>query len=851
MHLLRLLAALLTSLALSLPAVAATDGYIPDMDYLRVASDDQRSPLQALGDDNWRALNEQTPNFGYTRDQIWLQFPISHPQSTNLLEITYPHLDQIDFYLLRDGQIQLSYHTGDRQPFAERPVEHPHFLFPFQLDPGHDYRVLLRIATDGAVQVPLRLWNNRNFFEETSVESQIHALYYGILITAICFNLFVFLALRESVYLYYVLSTLGYLLLIGTLNGITYQFLWPTMPGVQSNAMVLSIPLAMLFTIMFARSFLRLHEASPRLDRLMLTMMALNGAVALSTLIIDYGTGIRVTVALAMPSCLLLTISGPLQWARGNPQAVYYTLAWGAVTLGSAITAANKYGLIPTSFFSVYGMQLGSALQAILLSLALAIRIYHERQDKVFAQEAELNALEARRTAELQLMEQALHHPLTGLPNRSSYEMRLNELTRNQRGKRFGVVIIHLNNLYPVTKTLGHRNTDRVLELASNHYNAVIKDVPGAIPLEQTDTRTFFLASLDPQTFAFVVDADHALAVPRIVLRSIEEIHYPVDFLGMQVPLNPQLGVAFYPTHGHDANTLIRRAVIAEGSERARERGIAYYKSSRDSYSAERLTLVSDLRQAIDNNALTLYLQPKLCLRTHTIVGFEALIRWPGRDQPVWPDEIIAIAEQTGLIKPLTRWVLKEALEMRSRLLDTGLTAGIAVNISPNNLREPDFAVFVHRLMQGYQEHAGAITFEVTETSMMQDPTNSLKALNALDEAGIPLSIDDFGSGYSSLSYIKQLPASEIKIDRSLITDLPEREQDRVIVRTTIDMCHSLGYTVVAEGVEDEQTLALLEDMGCDLVQGYFLTRPLPYDELIEWLDAYQRQPFRSRISAS
>jgi GGDEF domain-containing protein len=209
-----------------------------------------------------------------------------------------------------------------------------------------------------------------------------------------------------------------------------------------------------------------------------------------------------------MPSCLLLTVVGPIQWARGNPQAVYYTLAWGAVTLGSAITAANKYGLIATSFFSVYGMQLGSAFQAILLSLALAIRIYHERQEKVLAQEAELKALEARRAAELRLMDQALHHPLTGLPNRSSYEMRLNELIRSQRGKRFGVVIIHLDNLYAVTKTLGHRNTDRILELASKHYNAVIKDVPGAISLEQTDNRTFFLASLDPQTFAFVVDAD-------------------------------------------------------------------------------------------------------------------------------------------------------------------------------------------------------------------------------------------------------------------------------------------------------------------------------------------------------
>jgi len=231
MQLARPLAALLILLALSLPAMAASDGYIPTIEYLRLAPNDQRSPQQALESGDWQILNEQTPNFGYTRDQVWLQFPISQPRTTNLLEITYPHLDRIDFYLLRDGEIQLSYQTGDRMLFSERPVEHPHFLFPFQLEADHNYRILLRIDTDGAMQVPLQLWNNRSFFEKTSVESQVHALYYGILITAICFNLFVFLALRESIYLYYVLSTLGYLILIGTLNGITYQFLWPTLPS--------------------------------------------------------------------------------------------------------------------------------------------------------------------------------------------------------------------------------------------------------------------------------------------------------------------------------------------------------------------------------------------------------------------------------------------------------------------------------------------------------------------------------------------------------------------------------------------------------------------------------------------
>ncbi|WP_372965236.1 EAL domain-containing protein [Marinobacter sp.] len=844
----RLLAALLLILATSVPAFATELSYTPAMEYIRLPPGNELTPSQAMKSEEWRAVPEETPNFGYIHDHLWLRFPISDPDLSNLIEISYPPLDFIDLYVFDGDKIIQRESTGDQKIFAERPIQHPHFLFPLSLESEGRYQVLIRVQTEGAMQVPVKLWNSQKYFEKASIETQLHAGYYGILLTVICFNLFVFVALRESVYLLYTLSTLGYLLLVGSLNGSTYQLLWPNSPSIQSIAIAAVVPMAVAFSSMFSRAFLRLKTTSPILDRFMLFTIALNWGLVLFAFLTDYSTASRLSVAVAIPSCLLLTIIGPLQWLKGNPQAAYYTVAWGALTLGSAVTGANKMGLIPNSFITTYGMQMGSVLEACLLSLALVTRLYHERQEKLTAREAEIRALEARRTAELQLMKQALHHPLTGLPNRSSFEMQLNELIQKNPDKRYGIIVLHLNNLAPVTKTLGHRNTDQILDRAAKHYNAVMRDVPGILPLEQNSQHNYYMAHFDPQTFAFVVDAALTEASRRKVVRCLEEVKCPIDFLGMQVPLQPQLGVAMYPDHGTDTSTLIRRAVIAEGSERAQERGMAYYKPSRDSYSADRLTLVSELRHAIDNNELTLYLQPKLFLKTWEIAGFEALIRWPNREQPIRADEIITVAEQSGLIKPLTRWVLKEALEIRSRLLELGCVTGIAVNISPNNLREPDFAVFVRHLLKSYQSHVGAISFEVTETSMMQDPVNSLNALNSLNEAGIPLSIDDFGSGYSSLSYIKQLPASEIKIDQSLITELADREQDRVIVQTTIDMCHSLGYTVVAEGVENEETLNLLAKMGCDQIQGYFLTRPLPFDELIKWLPDQTRL---SRISAS
>ncbi|MDF0749299.1 EAL domain-containing protein [Marinobacter sp. 71-i] len=837
-------------MAFGTQASPAPSGFAePDMDYIRVAPAEQMDLKEALASDRWQSLEGESPNFGYIRDTVWLRIPVSAiPGERKLLEIRYPQLDEITFYLLENGVVRQRIPTGDHFPFDQRQIQHRNFLFSFETDPESDYQVILRVRTQGAMQIPVRLWNPRDFFEATTIEDQMHAIYYGILIMVIFFNLFIFLALREQMYLLYVLSTLGYLLLIGSLNGSTYQLLWPGSPWLHNQAMMLTVPTALIFTLLFSRAFLNLPSTSPRMDRLVWYTVVVNLVVAVITFLTDYSVASRLTVALAIPSCLLLTVIGPLQWIRGNPQASYYTIAWGLLTLGSAVTAANKYGLVPTNFVTAYGMEIGSALEAILLTIALAARLYQEREDKVRAREAEITAMAARRAAELRLIDQALHNPLTGLPNRTCLEMTINELITREPDRRFSIAVIHLTNLPAITKTLGHRNTDRLIELAARRFNSVVGELPGICPVESTEQQNFYLASLETATFGFVVEADVLAKTPRAIVRALEEIRAPLDYLGMQLPLDPRTGTAIYPDHATDATTLIRRAFIAQGSRDARDRGLAHYQPFRDSYSADRLTLVSELRHALRHSELALYLQPKLSLKTRNVVGLEALIRWPGRKKPIPADELIALAEQTGLIKPLTRWALEQSLELRSRLLDNGCPHNISVNISPNNLREPDFPLFVQRLMSRYHVHRGAITLEVTETSMMQDPVNSLRALNSLHATGIPLSIDDFGSGYSSLSYIKQLPASEIKIDRSLVTDLATQADDRVIVQTTIEMCHSLGYRVVAEGVESEETMKLLEAMGCDMVQGYILTPPLPFDEMTLWLSERNIQDNKRKI---
>ena len=560
----------LIMVAFGTQANAASPGFAePDMDYIRVAPSEQMDLREALASDRWQSLEGESPNFGYIRDTVWLRVPLSAiPSDRKLLEIRYPQLDDITFYLIENGVVRQRISTGDHLPFGQRQIQHRNFLFSFETDPLNEYQALLRIRTQGAMQIPVRLWDPRTYFEATSIEDQVHAIYYGILIMVIVFNLFIFLALRERMYLLYVLSTLGYLLLIGSLNGSTYQLLWPESPWLHNQAMMLTVPVALIFTLLFSRAFLNLRVTSPRMDKLVWYTVLVNVVVAVTTFVTDYSVASRLTVALAIPSCLLLTVMGPIQWIRGNPQAGYYTIAWGLLTLGSAITAANKYGFVPNSFITAYGIEIGSALEAVLLTIALAARLYQEREDKVRAREAEITAMAARRSAELRLIEQALHNPLTGLPNRASLEMTINELINREPDKRLSIAVIHLSNLPAITKTLGHRNTDRLLELAARRFNSIVGELPGICTIETNDRKSFYLASLESATFGFVVEADVISETPRAIVCALEEIRAPLDYLGMQLPLDPRTGSAIYPDHATDTNTLIRRAFIAQVVQR-------------------------------------------------------------------------------------------------------------------------------------------------------------------------------------------------------------------------------------------------------------------------------------------
>ncbi len=324
----------------------------------------------------------------------------------------------------------------------------------------------------------------------------------------------------------------------------------------------------------------------------------------------------------------------------------------------------------------------------------------------------------------------------------------------------------------------------------------------------------------------------------------------PFEIDDLSLEIGASIGIALYPDHANEASRLMQCADVAMYLAKQKPENIAHYDAELDHHTVRNLTMKGDLRHAIDQNGLDIHYQPKIDIASGMIVGAEALLRW---EHPTYgfqnPEEFVALAEKTGLIRPLTKWVLERGFAQQAAWRDQGLDLNLAVNLSTRNLHDQDLPELIDGLLEKWNLDRARITLEITEGAIMLDPDRALETVKALDALNVRLSIDDFGTEYSSLSYLKRLPVDELKIDKSFVIHMIEDESDAVIVRATVDLAHNLGLKVVAEGIEEQAHLDHLEDEMCDTGQGYFISRPMPSADFPAWLDE-ARWPVR-RLDAA
>lgn len=425
------------------------------------------------------------------------------------------------------------------------------------------------------------------------------------------------------------------------------------------------------------------------------------------------------------------------------------------------------------------------------------------------------------------LRHQAMHDPLTGLPNRLLLLDQFEKAIDNarERNSTVALLLMDLDRFKEVNDTFGHQFGDALLkQIAARLQNQI----------RVNDT----VARLGGDEFAIVVpapqDSEYVANTARRIISSLES-PFVVD--GQVLEVGASIGIAAYPTHGADVRTLLRRADVAMYAAKEAQSGFSFHREEYEQRTPDELGLVVEMRQAIEHDEFELYYQPKLHLRTGLMTRAEVLIRWNHPTRGLLPPgAFIPVAERTGIIRNMTDWVFDHALEQCRHWHDNGAPVHLAINVSAKSLQDPALPAKVHSLLEKWKIDSRFLKIEITESSIMADPAHALSILSTLQSLGIRLSIDDFGTGYSSLIHLRQLPVDEIKVDKSFVMGMTTADADAAIVRTVIDLAHNLGKQVCAEGVEDAETWWRLRDLGCDLAQGYYISKPIPSETFMDWL---------------
>ncbi|MCG8313959.1 MAG: EAL domain-containing protein, partial [Pseudomonadales bacterium] len=647
---------------------------------------------------NWIKNNSRVPNFGYTDSVFWYRVTIHNDtdlQLKRILNIAYPLLDEIEFYYADENNELLKHViTGENLPLESRDLEHRNFIFDLPFPPQSKRTVYLRVATQGSQQLPLELWEEREFLVKDQSLLAVKAIYFGMMGVMILFNSFVYASLRERSYLYYVSFIFFFVSFQAAMSGFTQQFVWQNSPLINQLIVLAGVPATALFAALFSREFLGLKERLPLFNRFLGLMVLANAISIVLAFFLPYSISTKVSVAFVIPESLALLAIGPILWWKGVKEARYYSLAWITLVLGTTLASLNKFGLIPRTLITEHGLIFGSALEALLLSFALTDRFNREREQRYRAQKEMLEEAKARQEVEETLVYQSLHSPITNLPNRVLLIRRLETLIKlNQENEfKFAIVLIHLRRFHEINRTLGHQNADELLIIMGQRLKDQTAICENTLELDGTNDEPEFIANIEGVTFCALFKFKDKNSTKKDIENFYQQIIDPIDYLGMHLDVGVSLGIAYCPEHGKDPASLLRHAHIAVDMAENRENQIALYSKEMNPYSARRLTLMGELRKAIEEDSLELYYQPQIDLKKNSVYGMEALIRWNHPTHGfIPPDEFIPLAESTGLIKNLTRWVANCAIGFAADMHHRGIDLCVSINISALNLQERSF----------------------------------------------------------------------------------------------------------------------------------------------------------------
>ncbi|ODP99394.1 hypothetical protein BGL48_07960 [Salinivibrio sp. SS3] len=734
-----------------------------------------------------------------------------------------PLIDYLDAYHILDSdQVRSQIKAGDKTPARLNRLPMPDSI-PVNLLPDRDNQLLLKVTSNDTAIMPLSVMSHHAF---DHLSRSVHLVWGGFVTFTFMVALYsagVYVYSRQRVYLIFVPVALMSAMLVSVNHGFSRYFLPDTVQIVISNHLVALAVCLLMAGLWFTYYFLdfersRLYQRARSL--FYMTCGGLFGLAVLSFITPTYVSLSFVFIA-QLPVYGLLAYYLWLQWQPRKSWLLLFAFSWIPAIVGGVMLYALMLNYVEYSLLSRYALMMSLGMTMILFTLALAERFRCQR---------------------LQEMQALTHDTLSYLPNNNVLHMMIDDLI--SRNMSFNLYCLSVDNYTSLLPYLDEHAREEYITAIAERISDVLAVPPVICIRTDSDRPNYRLGCLKEGVFAFLMDDADSATCDRIIDALIKELNGELCVGAFVTQVKVRIGVCHYPTDGDHPSLLISRALSAIDQHQSLTTHYARFNSDEQRHHQLHVSLVTDLRDAIENDQLELYHQPQIDLRTGSIHGSEVLARWTHPEYgQISPEVFVQMAEDVGIINNLTLWVMKRAFQQQAQLIRNGHCRRLSINISASDIYIPDLANRVVELAHRYHIPTNLISLELTESVMVEDYNWLKQLISALSASGIEVSIDDYGTGYSSLYFLSQLPFTELKIDRSFVRDLHKSGRHQSIVRATTDMARSLGVMVVAEGVETEEAEALLRRYGVDVSQGYYYSRPLPfqqYQAYVERMDSVQ-----------
>lgn len=754
--------------------------------------------------------------WSFTQQNYWLFLDLenkSFKKENVVAHFDNPMVDHLTIFRLnKNNQLIDTYKLGDKeQALTLFQYSVPHIRF--SLESKSSQRLVMKIDTIGISKTPVNLYRDKEFIDLVRSQTGIWGIFVGVLLMAALYNLVLYFGIKDRVYLIYIGYIISAIILMGAVLGFGF-YLWPMEWQLFIHEkIVLGNYGVAFFTLSFCIMFLRYHKEKCWRYKMSTALLKLMFVLAVSSLFIPENIAAPIffgVMSLLYIACIILIynkLRSGFRWAK------FYVFSWVPLIFGAAIQPMELTGLLPYSFTTRHAFLMAILCEVILMAMALADRVRYQRERALY---------------------HATHTQQTKLLNSAKLKQTFMELQAKNRSTTLCLIKIrHFNSLNTIiTPSQGYaliKHIARELELELSHEREFIN-------LDTNLNTIPRLADLNSGVFACIsTKTQNQEMLEALLTKVISNLPKQYEIKGLNLQLNYSIGISC-AGKTNDFEYWLKRGYLALKKAKSSVNQVGL--SSNVNNQMMDVSLAAKLQKAIKTNQLALYYQPQINLLNNQVIGAEALLRWPDptfNNLPI--EELVILAEHTGIINELTLWVIEQACKDIAELTKNGyINHTISVNLSAKNLTINNLAEKVENILIKYQVPARLLKFELTESAFVESQDALIKLVDELSALDINVVLDDFGTGYASLNYLVNYHFSELKIDKSFVFDLPNNPTHQVIVQTAIDMAHNLNLSITIEGVETQEIHHLLKDMNADSAQGYLYAKALPYTDYLHFL---------------